>query len=97
MIQATYGLWLAHNEARDGKRIAAPHDIIATIVAHLQEWRAVHAVQQQPAVPKSRQKWQPPDEGWLKLNADGATSRHGDIGGGGVVLRDHQGTFRARL
>lgn len=39
------------------------------------------------------QKWEPPEDGWIKLNADGAVSRHNDKGGGGVVLRDHQGAY----
>lgn len=39
-------------------------------------------------------KWVTPEHGWLKANADGAVSKHKDRGGGGVVLRDHDGAFR---
>uniref|UniRef100_A0A8I7BI56 RNase H type-1 domain-containing protein n=1 Tax=Hordeum vulgare subsp. vulgare TaxID=112509 RepID=A0A8I7BI56_HORVV len=42
------------------------------------------------------QKWKPPDEGWVKVNSDGAVSRRGEGGcGGGDVLRDHHGAFLA--
>lgn len=97
MIQVTYGLWLARNEARDGERIAPPHEIIATVVAHMHEWKEVHANQKQPATPQPRPRWHVPDEGWVKVNADGAVSRHGDKGGGGAVVRNHQGAFMAGL
>nr|XP_040251750.1 uncharacterized protein LOC120968821 [Aegilops tauschii subsp. strangulata] len=70
---------------------------MATVVAHMKEWKSVHMEQRQHAAPTPRQRWQPPDDGWLKINSDGATSRHGDKGGGGAVLRDHHGAFRAGL
>lgn len=57
MIHATYGLWLARNEARDGRRIAAPHEIIARVVADMQEWKAVHSYQRQPAMSTPRPRW----------------------------------------
>ena len=37
------------------------------------------------------ERWRAPEQGWLKVNADGAPSKHADRGGGGVVLRDHSG------
>jgi ribonuclease HI len=36
--------------------------------------------------------WLPPEEGWTKLNADGALAKDGS-GGCGVVMRDHDGRF----
>lgn len=36
--------------------------------------------------------WKPPDEGWVKLNSDGAKSSQGSSACGGV-LRDHNGNF----
>lgn len=42
MVQATYGLWLARNEARDGRAIAAPHEIMDTVVSYMNEWTTVH-------------------------------------------------------
>lgn len=97
MIQATYGLWLARNEARDGKRIAPPHEIIAMVVAHMSEWRAVHSENKRPGRPPIKQRWQPPEDGWFKVNSDGAVSKSGGKGGAGAVIRDHNGAFRAGL
>ncbi|KAE8794509.1 hypothetical protein D1007_30819 [Hordeum vulgare] len=95
MVQATYGLWLARNEARDGKRIAPPHAILESVSALVREWKNTH---EQPAgQPKHRpiQKWTVPEEGWIKVNSDGAMSKSAMKGGGGVVLRDHNGAFLA--
>ena len=44
-----------------------------------------------------KEKWRPPEEGWLKINSDGAVHRGGDKGGAGAVIRDHGGAFRAGL
>ena len=43
------------------------------------------------------ERWRAPEQGWLKVSADGALSKHADRGGGGVVLTDHSGAFRGRM
>uniref|UniRef100_A0A8I6XLU5 RNase H type-1 domain-containing protein n=1 Tax=Hordeum vulgare subsp. vulgare TaxID=112509 RepID=A0A8I6XLU5_HORVV len=43
------------------------------------------------------QRWEVPDFGWIKVNSDGAVSKHRDKGGGGAVLRDHNGAFLAAV
>ena len=40
------------------------------------------------------QKWEPPDEGWIKVNSDGAISKMGNKAGGGAVIRDNMGALR---
>ena len=97
MVQATYGLWLARNEARDGKKIAPPHEIIGMVVSHMNEWKAVHTRDVHLAVPTVKEKWRPPEEGWLKINSDGAVSRDSNKGGAGAVIRDHVGAFKSGL
>ncbi|KAI4990812.1 hypothetical protein ZWY2020_039183 [Hordeum vulgare] len=96
MVQATYGLWLARNEAREGKRIATPHMIMESVTALLQEWRSTHV--QPEGLPKCMniQKWEAREIGWRKVNADGAMTKAGVKGGGGFVIRDHNGAFLAR-
>ena len=44
-----------------------------------------------------KQTWRPPDTGWLKVNSDGAVSKVSKNGGGGAVIRDEDGAFRAGL
>ncbi|XP_073351845.1 uncharacterized protein [Aegilops tauschii subsp. strangulata] len=41
------------------------------------------------------QRWEAPEDGWIKGNADGAVAKQRNNGGGGVILRDHQGAFLA--
>jgi hypothetical protein len=36
-------------------------------------------------------KWEPPPEGWLMINVDGAFDERTGEGGTGVVIRDHTG------
>lgn len=93
MMQATYGLWLARNEAREGKRIATPHAILESVTALLQEWRNTH--ERPEDLPKNMhiQRWEVSEEGWIKVNSDGAMTKSATKGGGGAVLRDHNGAF----
>ncbi|KAM0993900.1 hypothetical protein ACFX2G_009600 [Malus domestica] len=53
----------------------------------------------QPKVSRScdQQKWSHPPSKWLKCNFDGAWSKKSSRGGVGVVIRDHNGNFLAKL
>ena len=42
MVKATYGLWLARNETKDGRKMAEAHTVAASVVAYMAEWAAVH-------------------------------------------------------
>lgn len=45
-------------------------------------------------VPRGRElQWVTPEEGWIKLNCDGAVTSHGAIAGCGGVMRDDRGRF----
>ena len=37
--------------------------------------------------------WSKPDDGWVKVNSDGALAKHQGSGGGGAVLRNNHGEF----
>ncbi|GLT28456.1 hypothetical protein SLA2020_033900 [Shorea laevis] len=54
--------------------------------ALLSRGRGVVAVQR-----ASETRWHPPDEGYVKVNVDGAVSEQGHIFGMGALVRDHQG------
>ena len=95
MIQATYGLWLARNAARDGKRIDQPHEIMESVCSHMAEWNNVHQLKPRPERTDLPQKWEAPVDGWVKINSDGAVHKGGSKVGGGAVLRDHNGAFLA--
>lgn len=94
MMQGVYGLWLARNNARDGKRIQSPHEISCSVSRLMDEWyevvqRRLRAIERPPS-----EKWVPPEQGWILANVDGTVSKNGSEGGGGVLLRDHDGAFR---
>ncbi|KAK1698375.1 hypothetical protein QYE76_015072 [Lolium multiflorum] len=40
---------------------------------------------------KEKAHWRPPEAAWHKVNADGAWTVEGNSGGGGVIVRDHNG------
>ena len=95
MVQATYGLWLARNETREGKKIPEPHEIVTSVLAYVAEWKGFHGSKEKLQKPEIKQRWVPPDEGWIKANFDGAIYKEGAKCGLGAVLRDHSGAFRA--
>lgn len=94
MIQGLYGLWLARNEAHDGKRFLEAKAVAERVDDHMREWREVPKRSIKISQPKQVERWQPPEVGWIKVNADGATSKLQVKGEGGVVLRDRAGAYR---
>lgn len=40
-----------------------------------------------------KEKWKPPEVGWVKVNVDGATKKGGEGGGTGVIFRNHEGAY----
>ncbi|KAM0909096.1 hypothetical protein ACQ4PT_015043 [Festuca glaucescens] len=91
MLMTLYQLWLAQNDAHDEAHIEDP-SYTARRTFFLVEWVALKT-----PTPSSLQRpvehWIPPAQGWAKVNVDGAFSKESDIGGGGVILRDHHGGF----
>lgn len=37
------------------------------------------------------QKWHAPEDGWIKINTDGATNPGRNTGGAGIIARNNQG------
>jgi ribonuclease HI len=93
-MMALYQLWLARNEAREAPMIEDPEEVAKRAVRLVEEWQAAQVVSSS-GVQQAKEHWLPPEPGWYKCNADGAFSQETRQGGGGVVLRDHQGAFRA--
>ncbi|KAE8775140.1 hypothetical protein D1007_52345 [Hordeum vulgare] len=93
MLQATYGLWLARNNTREGWKLQQPHEIIDSLKVQLSDWKAANETRVSQPEPKTIQKWEPPVNGWVKINSDGAVSKQGTNGGGGAVFRDHNAMF----
>jgi hypothetical protein len=85
-----YHLWLSRNNAREEVMIESPDKIASRVAALTEEWRNL-----KPAgaghQPKEKEHWLPPEVGWTKANADGSFAATEGHGGGGVVLRNHQG------
>ncbi|KAE8793880.1 hypothetical protein D1007_31470 [Hordeum vulgare] len=93
MLQATYGLWLARNNTREGRKLQQPHEIIDSLKVQLSDWKAANKTRVSQPEPKTIQKWEPPLNGWVKINSDGAVLKQGTNGGGGAVFRDHNAMF----
>ncbi|XP_073358054.1 uncharacterized protein [Aegilops tauschii subsp. strangulata] len=94
MVQAVYTLWLARNEARDGRKITEPHELSTRVATYLNEWAEVHKKEARQREATVQQAWETPEDGWTKANVDGSLCKHRQKGGVGVVPRDHQGAFR---
>ncbi|KAK1651726.1 hypothetical protein QYE76_069531 [Lolium multiflorum] len=81
-------------DARENKAIEGPEAVGRRAVALVEEWQEVHAPSGHKLSPP-KERWRPPMAGWVKVNTDGAVVKSADIGGGGVVVRDHDGRFLA--
>jgi hypothetical protein len=87
-------MWLARNDARDLPMIEDPDRLARRIVLLTKEWFSL----KEPGPGRANQSeehWLPPEEGWVKVNSDGAFLKEGGHGRGGVILRDHHGGFIA--
>ncbi|KAK1618647.1 hypothetical protein QYE76_024164 [Lolium multiflorum] len=93
-IMVLYQTWLARNEARDEVRIEDPGAIARRSLAMVEEWLAIKSGPRHEAQ-RVKEHWLPPDDGWHKVNADGAYKASLGSGGCGVVIRDHKGVFVA--
>lgn len=62
------------------KRIAAPLAVATSVTTFMNEWRSVQEAKTRTPSQTPVERWLPPAEGWLKANADGATSKMGDKG-----------------
>jgi ribonuclease HI len=93
-LMALYQLWLARNEARDKPMIEDPVVTARRTVALVEEWQAITSTPNQSSA-RVVERWSPPLQEWVKVNSDGAFSQGSGHGGGGVVMRDHHGSFLA--
>jgi hypothetical protein len=93
-MMTLYHLWWARNEARDTAMIEDPRVSARRILFLAEEWKTANCAPPRSSVVRQGH-WSKPDEGWHKVNADGAFPRDSDFGGGGAVLRDHHGSFVA--
>jgi hypothetical protein len=91
ILMMVYNLWLARNDARESRKIEDPKSIVQKSVAGVEKWMNIHCT----AKPKAKvvEHWLPPPIGWSKVNVDSAFRHSENWGGGGVVIRDHNGSF----
>ena len=93
-MMTLYHLWLSRNEARDSQQMEDPGVLAKRVINLTEEWRNIQEAKT-PKPPVQTEHWLPPQAGWTKINADGAMTRSSGVGGGGVVARDHHGSFIA--
>lgn len=94
MLMNLYQIWLACHDARETEKIEDPRCVARRTLANLEEWDNIHQ-RPQSSTEKVVEHWLPPEEEWVKANADGAFLLSQGNGGGGVVLRDCHGGFLA--
>lgn len=61
----------------------------------IDEWNVALQKKAKTPVQVRPESWKPPEQGWMLANVDCVVSTRGKTGGGGgVVLRDHDGAFQ---
>ena len=53
MLHATYGLWLARNNTREGRKLQQPHEIIDSLKVQLSDWKAANETSVSQPEPKT--------------------------------------------
>lgn len=94
ILMTLYQIWLARNDARDGKRIEEPSSVADKAWRFLEEWKEIKEPRSTIST-RPTGHWLPPEVGWIKANTNGATAMNLGVGGGGAILRDHHGSFVA--
>lgn len=85
---------MARNDAREGKKIKDPQVIIKSVAHYMEEWSGVCGRKHVQMKHGIKEMWKPPEHGSMTENIDGATTKMGDDGAGGVVYRDYDSAFR---
>ena len=80
MVQGLYALWMARNNARDGKRIEEEADTAGMVRRLMEEWQNVNGRASKIPEITPVQKWSAQEEGWIKANVDGAATKGGEKG-----------------
>jgi ribonuclease HI len=94
VLMTLYQSWLARNAARESQKIEDPVAIADRAIHLTEKWLSLQEPKPcKPVVPPER--WLPPARDWVKVNSDGAKAKSSEKGGGGVVIRDHDGRFLA--
>lgn len=92
VLMLLYHMWLTWNDAWNGKPIEDPKRVIDRVWILLDEWLRLHD-------DTRRRRFfffaSDPEEGRVKANADGATGKSENSGGGAVIIRDHYSEFLA--
>jgi hypothetical protein len=87
-----YNLWLTRNDARESLQLDNPTSVARRCVSAVEEWLNIHR-KESTRTSRTLEHWLPPEPGWCKINTDGAFRKADGNGGGGVILRDHHGSF----
>ncbi|KAK8609722.1 hypothetical protein V6N13_093137 [Hibiscus sabdariffa] len=92
-----WNIWLARNAVVFNSPSCFPNPIIQSsrllVERTLQAYSAVRGSVRSVRTASATTQWTPPEEGWLKLNTDGAKrNQDGSLMCGGV-LRDHTGSW----
>ena len=93
LVQGLYALWMARNNTREGKKIDEAADMAAMVRRLMEEWQTVHGKVSKTPREVRPQRWSTPEEGWVKANVDGASTKGGEKGAVGVVFRNNEGAF----
>ncbi|BFG24726.1 hypothetical protein CerSpe_110000 [Prunus speciosa] len=92
LVMILWAIWKERNSHLwEGSR-ASPDQVAILAASWLSDYTMANSV---PHIQRSIRppKWQPPPDGWFKINVDGALNCALGLGGVGVVIRDSRGNF----
>ena len=97
-ITVCWGIWKNRNDLRMGGKGKAGRTVLRNALHLMEEFRsATEAKTEHLAKPMSVVSWQPPCQGYYKVNIDGAVFSDRKQAGAGVLIRDSTGEVVAAL
>lgn len=93
LVCGAYTLWTGRNNRRHGRKVWEPGSTVRFIASMIEELASLKVSKKQEA-PIRRARWQPPEQGWLKVNTD-ASFDPSFSGSTGVVIRDDDGVVQS--
>ncbi|KAH9782560.1 reverse transcriptase domain-containing protein [Citrus sinensis] len=98
MIMICWMVWNARNEMLFKGKRENPQALVAKAEAVLEAYKRVQKpeqVRKESQQVQTQQVWNPPQNGFVKVNVDAATSSEKHLAGLGAIIRDDQGTVIA--
>lgn len=94
LVCDAWSLWSGRNARHHGSRNWEPEAAVRHVSKMLEEMLSLE-IERRLVTSKPRERWKPPDPGWVKVNTDGAFYSEPGNGASGMIIRNDMGQVLA--